>query len=230
MPLRAIVTDLLNPVVWNLPGNAAAKFYRFSLTEYSSVLDLTLAANLTPSDDRASQYLRHLQDELKHTQIFYARAGKLRAERGQKPLPPPGPEYEKLFELLGEKRFLAFVHIGEKRGCLQFTSYARYFAARGDDHTSSIFTTVLKDETFHMNYTRALLVDLCGSEKAARRELAKAALWEGYRNWLRAGRTLTGRLFVLISLLAYPLLLPYKAIAALRPGKPATTGWAADAS
>lgn len=225
MALRSTLTDLLNPIVWNLPGNAAAKFHRFSLTEYSSVLDLTLAANLTDSDQRASQYLRHLQDELKHTSIFLNRANKLRTENGKKLYPFPRSDYENLFEVLGEKRFLAFVHIGEKRGCMQFTSYASYFVKKGDEYTSSIFTAVLKDETFHMDYTRELLVAVCGSEAEAQKELRRARLWEKRRDWMRAGRALTGSLFVVISLLVYPFLLPYKLLGLLKSETTKTTGW-----
>ena len=225
MTLRAWIIDILNPVVWRLPGNASTKFYRFSFTEYSSVLDLTLAAQLTSSSERAGQYMRHLQDELKHTHIFLKRCNKLRERRGQKPKPAPDADYENLFERLGEKQFLAFVHLGEKRGCMQFTSYARYFAKIGDQQTSAIFTTVLADETHHMNYTYDLLVELCGSKKAVRNALLKAHLWEARRSWMRHGKALTAKLFFIIVLSVYPLLLPYKLLQIARPKTLKESGW-----
>jgi len=209
--LLAKVTDLLNPIVWKLPGNAAKKFYSFSCTEFSSVFDLTLAANLTASDRYSGLYVRHLQDERGHTNIFFARANKLRKEAGKPPYPHPKAEYEELFHLLGEKRFLAFVHLGEKRGCIQFNSYANYFERKGDAHTTSIFTSVLQDETMHMNYTYDLLLEQCGGDvAAARKEIRSARYWEARRRWMRAGKALTSKLFVVITMSVYPLFLPYK--------------------
>jgi hypothetical protein len=228
--LRAFLADMLNPIVWNLPGNAAKKFYSFSRTEYSSVHDLLIAARNTDSDQRASQYLHHLEDEYKHTSIFLNRANKLRKESGKPAFPHPGSEYEMLFDLLGEKRFLAFVHLGEKRGCIQFTSYARYFEKKGDEHTASIFRAVLQDEVQHMNYTYELLETLCGSKAEARKELRRARSWEMRRGWMRSGRALTGKLFFLITISIYPLFLPYKMLYLFAPARARSKGWKTDVS
>jgi hypothetical protein len=225
MNVRSFLADVLNPVVWNLPGNAAKKFYSFSCTEFSSVHDLLLAAKVTDSDSRAAQYVKHLQDEYKHTAIFLNRANKIRQEKGLAPLPHPGSEYEQLFTLLGEKRFLAFVHIGEKRGCTQFTSYAKYFEKKGDSHTATIFNTVLADEIHHMHYTYDLLLELCGSKEEAAKELGKAARWEMRRHWMRSGYALTSKLFFLITISIYPLFLPYKLLHLCTPAKSGAAGW-----
>lgn len=211
----AILTDSLNPIVWNLPGNASRKFYSFSCTEFSSVFDLMLAANHTSSPERSAQYLRHLQDERRHTNIFLSRANKIQSLRGKKAFPHPLPHYEELFQLLGEKQFLAFVHLGETRGCIQFSSYAKYFAKKNDEHTAAIFNAVLEDETQHMNYTWDLLVELCGNEADAKIAVARARRWEMRRQWMRAGRALTNRLFFIITISVYPLFLPYKILSML---------------
>jgi hypothetical protein len=223
--VRSVLVDLLNPVIWNLPGHAAKKFYSFSRTEFSSVHDLLLAGRLTTSDARAAMYMAHLEDEYKHTTIFLNRANKLRKDAGKAPLHHPGSEYEQLYTLLGEKRFLAFVHLGEKRGCMQFTSYARYFKKKGDEHTATIFSTVLKDEVQHMQYTYDLLVEMCESEEEAKKELARARRWEMRRNWMRSGYALTSKLFFIITISAYPLLLPYKLLHMCTAGKTKQTGW-----
>jgi hypothetical protein len=211
--------------VWNLPGNAAKKFYSFSCTEYSSVHDLLLAARKTQSDSRAAKYLGHLEDEYKHTSIFLNRANKIRKDKGQSPLPHPGSEYEQLFELLGEKRFLAFVHLGEKRGCIQFSSYAKYFDKKGDSYTASIFKAVLEDEVQHMNYTYELLEEMCGSKAEAHKELARANRWEMRRRWMRSGRAITSKLFFLITISIYPLFMPYKLLYLCVPAKVQKSGW-----
>lgn len=225
MLIRSLLADLLNPIVWNLPGNAARKFYSFSRTEYSSVMDLIVAARLTTSGSRSGQYLEHLQDEFKHTSIFLNRANKLRKEAGKEPFPYPGQEYENLFEMLGEKRFLAFVHLGEKRGCTQFQSYTKYFAKKGDEYTSSIFNAVLADEVQHMNYTYELLVELCGNEESAQKELRSARFWEARRNWMRSGYALTSKLFFFITISVYPFLLPYKLLDLCSRPQPEQSGW-----
>jgi hypothetical protein len=149
----------------------------------------------------------------------------LRKERGQKPRSAPDADYENLFERLGEEQFLAFVHLGEKRGCMQFTSYARYFSKKGDTQTSSIFTTVLADETQHMAYTHDLLVELCGSRQKAKIALLKAQAWEARRSWMRNGKALTSKVFFVIVLSVYPLLLPYKLLQIARPAAQKESGW-----
>lgn len=187
---RAALVRLVSPLVWRLPGHAPRKLEAFGRAEEGSRIDLLAAAHATPSAERRARYLRHALDEIRHAAMFARRANELRSERGLPAAGPPRADSEALFERLGELGFLAFVHRGERRGRRQFEIYARHFARRGDARTRALFEAILGDEREHERYTRALLVELCGGERAARAQLAKAARWEAWRTWRRAGRAL----------------------------------------
>jgi Rubrerythrin len=187
---RAALVRLISPLVWRLPGHAPRKLESFGRAEEGSRIDLLAAAHATPSLSRRARYLRHALDETRHAAMFARRASELRAERKLPPVGPPRADSEPLFERLGELGFLAFVHRGERRGRRQFEVYARHFARHGDPRTRALFEAILVDEAQHEGYTRALLVELCGSERAARKQLAAAARWQAWRSWRRAGRAL----------------------------------------
>ena len=87
-----------------------------------------------------------------------------------------------------------------------------------------MFEAILKDERRHMRYTRDLLVDITGSERAARKELRKAALWEMWRTWRRGGRAVAERLYVVLMIAFSLLLAPFALV--VRLTRPAKTGWA----
>lgn len=187
---RAALVRTISPLVWRIPGHAPRKLESFGRAEEGSRIDLLAAAHATPSLERRARYLRHALDETRHAAMFARRANELRAERKLPPSGPPRADSEALFERLGELGFLAFVHRGERRGRRQFEVYARHFARHGDQRTRALFEAILVDEQQHEGYTRALLVELCGGERAARRQLARAGRWEAWRSWRRAGRAL----------------------------------------
>lgn len=197
MTLRQALARLVTPLVWRVPGHRGRKLYGFARAEQASRIDLLLAAQRTPSLARRAAYLRHALDETRHAQMFWRRSTELRLEDARAPFPPPVADTEDLFERLGEQRFLAFVHRGEQRGREQFEVYARHFGARGDRRTEQLFEAILVDERRHASYTRELLVELAGGEPAARRELARAALWEAWRTWRRAGRAIAGAIYAI---------------------------------
>ncbi len=221
--MTALLAKVLNPIVWRIPGHRARKLFGFSLAEHGSMLDLNVAAARTTSPQRQALYLRHMLDETRHARMFALRSAELRAQEGSQSLGFPRADFENLFERLGEKRFLAFVHLGERRGRAQFETYRDWFARSGDNKTRALFDAIVRDEKRHERYTRELLVELAGGESQARGELAKAALWEGWRNWRRLGR-MTARVFYFAAMtVLYACLAPFVALAAIsRPSRP---GW-----
>ena len=221
--MSALLARIVNPIVWRIPGHGARKLYGFSLAEHGSMLDLKAAARLTSSPDRAAAYTRHLLDETRHAQMFAGRSAELRDQQGVPSLGFPNADIENLFERLGEIRFLAFVHRGECRGRQQFETYRDWFARHGDNRTRAMFDAIIRDETRHESYTRDLLVELAGGEAPARRELAKAALWEAWRTWRRIGRFGAEKLYFALMLVIYAMLGPFALIGAIaRPSRP---GW-----
>lgn len=226
--MTALLAKIVNPIVWRIPGHGARKLRGFSLAEHGSMLDLTAASRLTESPEREALYLRHMLDENRHARMFALRANELRAGEGAPSFGFPRADFENLFERLGEVRFLAFVHRGERRGRAQFETYKAWFARRGDNKTRAMFDAIVRDELRHETYTRELLVELAGGEGPARQELARAALWEAWRAWRRLGRTAAETFYFAVMMILYALLAPFAALAAFL--RPARTGWAPPAS
>jgi hypothetical protein len=208
MIARARAARALNRVVWRWPGRGARKLHAFARAEEGSRVDLLLAARRTSSTARRALYLRHALDEARHAFMFARRADELFLTAGRPSLGTPRADGEALFDRLGEVRFLAFVHRGEARGRAQFEAYRDHFAAAGDARTRALFEAIIADERRHEEYTRALLVELAGGERAARRALRWAAAWEAWRAWRRAGRFVAERLFVVTMMALYVVLAP----------------------
>ncbi len=221
--MTALLARLVNPIVWRIPGHGARKLHGFSFAEHSSMLDLNAASRLTTSPQRAALYLQHMLDENRHARMFAMRANELRVEGGRPSLGFPHADFENLFERLGEVRFLAFVHRGERRGRAQFETYKAWFARQGDNKTRAMFEAIVRDETRHETYTRALLVELAGGEANARKELTLAALWEAWRHWRRLGRAAAEGFYFVLMLAFYALLAPFTLLAAWL--RPAPSGW-----
>ncbi|MGE0550041.1 MAG: ferritin-like domain-containing protein [Kofleriaceae bacterium] len=213
--MRRTLVRLVTPLVWRVPGHGARKLYGFARAEQGSRIDLLQAAQHTSSLARRAQYLRHALDETRHAAMFWRRSTELRGDEQRPVFGPPVADVEHLFERLGEARFLAFVHRGERRGREQFELYARHFGRRGDTRTQKLFEAILVDEHRHERYTRELLVEVAGSEQAARRELRWAVMWEAWRGWRRAGRALAGALYMVAMTAIYLVAGPIAAVAAL---------------
>ncbi len=226
--LTTTAARLLSPLAWRTPARSARKLHSFALAEQGSMLDLRLAAARTPSPARAAAYLRHADDEARHAQMFARRAQRLAAEAHRPPaLGPVHADSERLFEALGERDFLAFVHVGEERARKQFEAYVTWFAGQGRDLDRALFETILVDERRHGAYTRALLGELAGDEAEARRALRRVARWELGRKWMRAGRFVAERVYLVTMLALYLLAAPLALL--VRLARPIRRGWSRSA-
>lgn len=212
-----LYASLLAPLAWRVPGHPARMLQGFARAEQGSMIDLYAAANLTPSPARRALYLRHALDERRHAGMFAHRA----AELGK-----PGPvvaDTEQLYERLGEVAFLAFVHLGEARGRAQFEAHRRTCRRLGDMRTVALLEAIDVDEARHERYSRALLVELAGGERAASRALRKARAWEAWRIFRRAGRAVAGRVYALLMLVLFVAIAPLALL--VRRVRPARAGW-----
>ena len=86
-----------------------------------------------------------------------------------------------------------------------------------------MFEAILVDERRHESYTWALLVALSGSEPRARMALRRAALWEAWRVYRRAGRALAKALYVALMWVLYVLVAPLALM--VRLARPERAGW-----
>ncbi len=203
---RALIARILAPVTFASRRRIARQLFKFALAEQESMLELRAAAAQCSSPERRAQYLRHALDEERHASMFAAHAADIRRSLGLPGWGAPRTGSEDLFERLGEVRFLAFVHRGERRGRVQFEVYARYFAARGDDKLRALFQALVADEREHERYTLAYLAELSGDAGA---ELRWVGAWEALRAWRRLGQA-SARVFYVASMtLLYLTLLPF---------------------
>lgn len=223
MSPRGLVAWLTSLVVWRSLAHSARKLHGFALAEQGSAIDLSMAAQLATDPERAAMYLQHAMDESRHAVMFQRRAGELAVKRGMPSYGAPRADVDHLFSTLGEVAFVAFVHRGERRARTQFEVYQRYFEAHDDPKTASVFARVLDDERRHEAYTGELLVRLSGSERAARRELARSVRWELKRSWLRHGRAVSGYAFTATMWLLYVLVAPLALV--MRARAPRANGW-----
>lgn len=207
-----------NPLVWGLPGNAARKLRGFAEVEAESVLEMRAAAALADDAKRRAMYLRHALDEARHARIFSRAATELDGRASW-----VHPTSDDLFERLGEERFLAFVHRGERRGRIQFEAYRDHFAQRENERLQTVFEGVLDDERRHEAYTWSLLVEVAGDEARARSALRWAARWEAWRTWRRAGRLLSGVVYAVAMMAVYVAIAPLALV--MRVVSPARVGW-----
>jgi hypothetical protein len=194
-PLLALTA----PLRWGSNRRAAKLLMAFSRAERSSFYDLLAAANAASSLTRRAAYLSHAVDEARHALMFALRAKELDAEVGHDP-GQASADFEHLFDTLGESRFVAFVHHGEKRGRARLSYYRDEVK---DPKTRAMLDAILVDEARHEAYTADLL-----TEMDAWPLVKRVRLWEAGRQWLRAGSMLSTGLFAVCMRILYFLSLP----------------------
>jgi hypothetical protein len=202
-------------------SRTARLLHGFARTEEQSQLELRQAARKCSDEGRCARYLRHALDESRHARAFAEHAEELGRASGAAAFPRPSASCQDLYEKLGELRFLAFVHAGERRGRAEFETYARLLRRRGADALALLFESLLHDERQHEAYSARLLEELAGSA-GARRALRWAARNGAWREFRRRGRALARALYGVTTLLVYvalaPFALAYRALGKERRG------------
>lgn len=217
--LHTLAAWALAPWLARREGAAARALHRFAHAEQGSELTLRWAAQRASTAELRAQLLRHALDEGRHARAF----GKRAAELWPAGHPPPVvADAEDLHAAVGEARFFAFVTLAEGRGCREFSGYRRAFEAGGDARTAALLGAIVADEQRHESYAAEALLALSG-ERQARSHLRRVALWEAWRSFRRAGRSLADGLFRALMALLYLTLVPplvplVRATRPLRPG------------
>lgn len=221
--MRLFFARLTKPLRWRSPRATARMLMAFARAERSSFFDMMEAANGTKDLSRRAAYLRHAVDENRHAQMFSLRALELDPSLAFDDAVARA-DFEHLFTRLGEVRFLAFVHLGEKRGRAQMQLFRDELAgfegsARADTKTKALLDAVMRDEVRHETYTVELLTGLAPAAK----ELRSARFWELRRGWLRLGAGTSGVLFTVLMSVIYLLLAPLALLERVRAND--TRGW-----
>jgi hypothetical protein len=208
--------------VWRDPRRRARKLLTFAQTEASGGRDIARAAELTGDAILRRLYLRHARDEQGHADLFIARGRAIlgdlgaRGERGGLQLDWLAPG-ERAFDDLRvadqtDASMLAFLHLSEKAAAGRFALYREVLADRG---TADVFATVLRDEEFHMTYTRTQLARVQPRGSALWRARA-ARVWKSY---LRIASSIAGVLGWVMLFIQYFIVIPVFAIFAKRSAR-----------
>lgn len=185
---------LLGQVSWRLRNGPQRMLTSFSQAERGSFYDMLAAAEQTERRELRRRYIEHALDESRHAGLFLDRVRQLgSADRTQAVLADSAYLADKgivgdetLFERLGEQRFLAFVHVAEADAVEQFHTYLSM--GLPDPETDRMLRGILKDEAFHVAYTRAALEPYIadGNEAQVRWDLRWVRwhrLWEGWKRF-----------------------------------------------
>jgi rubrerythrin len=223
--------------VWRDVDRRARKLIHFAETEAEGGRHIAHAAELTSDPILRRLFLRHALDEERHAALFRDRGQQLREsrqKRGQAGATAAGfdadwlaPGERGLDRLqvseMSEPALLAFLHLSEKAAAGRFALYSQMLD--DDPQTRAVFGDVLRDEVFHMTYTRTQLGRVAPARD--RRALWRARAGRLWRAYLRFAGALAGLLGGVVLTVQYFLLLPLFAIAARRAARREPVGWQA---
>jgi len=222
--------QLLHRWIWRDPERCARKLLTFAETEADGGRDLVRAAELTEDPTLRRLFTIHAAEEEKHAQLFRTRGAALlqslpdrSSARLQLNWVSPGERGLDDLRVHAESDagLLAFLHLSEKSAAGHFATYVD--ALKDDPLTSNVFKEVLKDETFHMNYTLAQLTRVAPQRHGLFLWKARASrLWKAY---LRVASAIAGVMGTVILTLQYFILLPPFALLAKRAARREPQGW-----
>jgi hypothetical protein len=208
------------------------RLLRFAEVEADGGRDLARAAELTGDARLRQLYFRHALDERRHAEIFRQRGIELlKANAGRSAAAwQPGwltPGERGLDDVKvergGDGPLLAFLHLSERAAARQFAVYGR--AVGSDAQTSAVFGHILRDEAFHMTYTRHELGRVAQRKQGWLLWRARLGrLWKGY---LRLAAGLGNLIGAVVLTLQYFILLPPFASIAKRAARREAVGWTA---
>ncbi|MEC7947964.1 MAG: hypothetical protein VX265_10375 [Myxococcota bacterium] len=194
--LRRAWIRLTGTLAWRFPAERRRLLLAFSRAEQGSALDMLAAVRSTQRRDLRLKYFRHAMDEWRHSGLFRRAA----SQQGVIDATESGRDEaglllehgivggRTLFERMGELDFLAFVYVAESDAVEQFDVYRTNDLP--DEHTRGVLPAILKDEAFHVSYSRQELLrtqdgDLPVERLAAVRRVRRNRIKEG---WLRFSR------------------------------------------
>jgi len=223
---------LLHRWIWQNPERCARKLLSFAETEADGGRDLIRAAELTRDPLLRRLFIVHAAEEDRHADLFRARGSMLLRTLSSRTSAPfqlnwmsPGERGLDDLRVNAETdaSLLAFLHLSEKAAAGHFATYVD--ALKDDPLTSQVFKEVLKDETFHMNYTLAQLTRVAPQNHGT--VLWKARLGRLWKAYLRLMSAIAGVMGAVMLTLQYFILLPPFAFFAKRAERREPRGWTA---
>ncbi|HWI85606.1 MAG TPA: ferritin-like domain-containing protein [Sphingomonas sp.] len=233
--LRASHRLLLRPIyraIWSSPARRARKLLQFAEVEAEGGRDLVRASELTRDPRLRRRFLRHARDEAHHADLFRTRGLQLRAmsigPHAEAPFgdwiaPGEGGLDDLRVEDETESALLAFLHLSETAAARDFAAYQAVLGH--DPATRAIFERILRDEVYHMRYSRAELDRIAPGRAGLL--LWKARLRRLWRAYLRLAMAIAGLIAGVMLTIQYFVLLPPFALLAKRAARRERPGWQA---
>jgi len=222
--------QLLHRWIWRDAERRGRKLLNFAETEADGGRDLVRAAELTQDATLRRLYMVHAADEDRHATLFRTRGTDIlralparAAEIAQLNWISPGERGldDLRVHSTSDASLLAFLHLSEKTAAGHFAAYGD--AVRNDPATHAVFREILRDETFHMNYTLLQLNRI--APRHCRLHLWRARLSRLWKAYLRVMSAIAGVMGTVVLTLQYFILLPPFAFLAKRAERREPQGW-----
>ncbi|MFT7463770.1 MAG: hypothetical protein ACI9EF_002117 [Pseudohongiellaceae bacterium] len=235
--------------VWSDPVRKVLTLESFSRTEADGGKDIGSAATRVSDEELRGHLARHTEDELRHADLFLTRAKELRATTNMPPeagAEASGDSYDLsrgrpssevdahgfftsgLLDEMGEVACVAMLHGAEVRAASLFSAHRDL--TKDDPETCAVFEKILRDEQYHVAYTKATLdrwvAEGRGREVAEARSAARGGrFWSGWkRTGIRSGASFSQ---VVLRVMYFTILLPF---GMANKGSKTATGWSAPRS
>ena len=222
--------QLLHRWIWSNAERRARKLLNFAETEADGGRDLVHAAELTQDPALRRLYIVHARDEQRHAALLRQRGATLLRSLPFRSQPvfqlnwiSPGERGLDDLRVAGESdaSLLAFLHVSETAAARHFAVYCDVL--HGDPPTRAVFTEILRDERFHMNYTLSQLTRVAPGRRPILLWRARfGRLWKSYLRMMSAIASVIG---TVILTLQYFILLPPFALLAKRAARREPQGW-----
>jgi rubrerythrin len=216
----------LHAWVWRCPRRRGRKLLTFARTEADGSRHLARAAERTRDGRLRTLFLRHAADERRHADTFTRRGRALLANEAGSAIEAnwlaPGERGldELRLEDHSDASLLAFLHLSERAAAQRFAVYRDVLAC--DPETREVFGAILRDEVFHMSYTK---VQLERVSPLHRRQLLWARAGRLWKAYLRLATAIAALLGTVMLLAQYFILLPIFALVAKRNARREPVGW-----
>jgi rubrerythrin len=227
--MRSVLKPIQN-WVWRDRTRRGQRLLRFAEVEADGGRDLVRAAELTGDARLRRLYLRHANDERRHAEIFRQRgiellsggpAAETPAWQGDWLAPGERGLDDVQVKSGRDASLLAFLHLSERSAARDFAIYRDALAH--DAESRQVFERILRDEEFHMNYTRRELARV--SPENQHKFLWRARLSRLWKTYLRFAVWLAGLISSVILTLQYFILLPPFAWLVKRAERREPRGW-----
>jgi rubrerythrin len=224
LPWRRYWLQFTSHFSWRTDLGRARLMSYFAGTEHGAYIDVLVAIEHTSHRELRKTYLEHALDEGRHARMFRQMSLRLGLPRERAAMMEVGAiknqgiiDGDTLFERLGEIEFLAFVHDAEKRAGEQFKVYLE--SAYTDSSTKASLKEIIKDEYFHISYSKTALEKYAPQQKNYL--LRKVALQRYKERWLSFGyRIGIINAQIWLNILYFSLVAPFRLFAKKEP-----SGW-----